>query len=77
MRGSLPLVLPAIFAATRSLTLGIRSSGKSRALSTIPAETEYHLLLVIIFSLTGLLVSQYLMIQFPELSATIAELEQF
>jgi hypothetical protein len=77
MRHSALLLLPAVLAATRSLAFGIQSSRKSGARQTIPAETEYEILLVVIFCLTGLLVSLYLMTRFPELGAAISQLNQF
>jgi hypothetical protein len=71
------LLLPVVLAATRSLASGIRPPSRAGARPTIPAEAEYQVLLIVIFCLTGLLVSLYLMIRFPDLGAAIAEIDQF
>jgi hypothetical protein len=63
------LLLPFVFAATRSLTLGVPS--------IVPAEKEYEFLTVVIFSLLGLLVALSLMVRFPDLGAVIGEYNQF
>jgi hypothetical protein len=60
------LLLPFVFAATRSLALGVPS--------IVPAEKEYEFLTVVIFSLLGLLVALSL---FPDLGAVIGEYNQF
>jgi hypothetical protein len=77
MRHPLLLLLPVVLAATRSLAFGIQPPSKARARPTIPAEAEYQVLLIVIFCLSGLLVSLYLMIRFPDLGAVIAEANQF
>ena len=71
------LVLPAVLAATRSLAVGIQSPGKSEAQPAISADTEYEILFVVIFCLTGLLGSVYAITEFPDFGATIAEMNQF
>jgi hypothetical protein len=68
MRYPLLILVPAVIAATRSLASGI---------STISAETESEILPIIIFCLTGLLVSLYAMTNFPDLGLAIAEMNQF
>lgn len=70
------LLVPAILAA-RSLAFAIRSPGKPGVGSTIPAEMEFQILLTVVFSLSGLLASLYLTIEFPELDNAITELNQF
>jgi hypothetical protein len=77
MHNPLILLVPFILAATRSLAFAIRSPGKPGLCSTTPAEMEFQILLTVVFSLSGLLASLYLMIQFPELGSAIAELNQF
>jgi len=73
-----PLVLIiAFFFATRSLTLGIESSGRSESRPMISAEKECELLTIMTFCLLGLLVSLSLMIRFPDLGAVIAEYNKF
>jgi hypothetical protein len=71
------LLLPFVLAATRSLAFGVQPAGKSDPQSTISAETEYEILYFVIFSLTGLLASLYVMTRFPELGAIIAETDKF
>jgi hypothetical protein len=71
------LLLPVVLAATRSLASGIQSLSRASARPTIPAEAEYQVLVIVIFCLTGLLLSLYLMIQFPDLGTAIAEIDQF
>jgi len=71
------LVLPVVFAATRSLAAGIESSSKSGARQAVSAETEFELLFVIIFCLSGLLVFLSVMARFPGLGVLIAEMNQF
>lgn len=70
------LLVPVILAA-RSLAVAIRSPGSAGVRSSIPAEVEFQILLTVVFSLSGLLVTLFLMIQFPELGGTIAEFNQF
>jgi hypothetical protein len=77
MRHPLFLLLPFVLAATRSLAFGIQSPGKPGARPTIPAEREYKVLLIVVFSLSGLLVALTLIFRFPELGAVIAEYNQF
>jgi hypothetical protein len=77
MRHPLFLFLPFVLAATRSLVLGVQSPGKLAVRSTIPSETEYEALLIVILCLTGLLISLSMMVRFPELGAVIAEYNQF
>jgi hypothetical protein len=62
------LLLPFVLAATRSFTLGVPL--------IVPAEKEYEFLIVVIFSLFGLLVALSLMVWFPDLGAAIAEYNQ-
>lgn len=76
MRHPLLLLFPFALAATRFL-FGIRSPSQPRARLTIAADAECQVLLTVIFCLTGLLFSLFLMTQFPDLGATIAELNQF
>jgi hypothetical protein len=71
------LLVPAVLAATRSLAFGIQSRGESGARSAISTETEYEMLVVVIFCLTGLLVSLCVMTEFPNLGAIVAEMNQF
>jgi hypothetical protein len=77
MRHSLFHLLQVVFAATRPLEFGIQSPSKRGVRPTIPPETEYQALLIVISCLTGLLVARSLMIQFPYLGALIAEFNQF
>jgi hypothetical protein len=77
MRHPLLLLLPVVLAATRSLAFGIQSPRKAGARPTILADAECQVLIIAIFCLTGLLVSLYLMIRFPDLGAIIAETDQF
>lgn len=75
MRYPLLLLLPFVLVATRSIAFG--SPGKAPARRTTSADAEYQVLLIIIFCLTGLLVSLCLMIRFPEIGAIAAETDQF
>lgn len=77
MRHPFFLILPLVVSVMRSLAFGLQLPSKDGAPSTIPAETEYEALVIAIFCLAGLVVSFYVMAQFPELGATIAELNQF
>ena len=77
MHHPLILVLPFVFAATRSLTLGIRSPRRSESRPIISAEAEYELLTFITFCLLGLLIALNLMVRFPEFGTVIAEYNQF
>ena len=77
MPNPLFLLLPVILAATRSLAFAIQPPGGSAERSTLSAETEYQFLVIAVFSLTGLLVYLLLMIRFPDLGDTIAQLDQF
>jgi len=76
MRHPLFLLLPFVLAATR-LAFGIRPPSKYGVQPRIPAETENKALPVVIFCLTGLLITLGLMIRFPDLGAVIAEYNQF
>lgn len=77
MRHPFFLIFPVVVATMRSLAFGLQLPSKDGMLSTIPAETEYEALVIVILCLTGLVVSLYVMARFPELGATIAELNQF
>lgn len=77
MHNPLLLLVPVILAATRSLAFAIQPLVKPAVRSTIPAEMEHQFLLLVVFSLSGLLVSLFLMIRFPEFGEAIAELGQF
>jgi hypothetical protein len=77
MRDPLLVLLPAVIAATRSLASGIQSPKRRGLRSAISAETECQFLLVMIFCLTGLLVSLYAVTRFPDLGLAIAEMNQF
>jgi hypothetical protein len=77
MRDPLLLLLPVFLAATRSLAFAIQWPSKDGLRPTISAATEYQVLLVVIFCLTGLLVTLALMVRFPNFGAEIAELNQF
>jgi len=71
------LLVPPVLAATRSLAFGIQARGEHVARSAISAETEYEMLVVVVFCLTGLLVSLCVMTGFPNLGAIVAEMNQF
>lgn len=77
MHHPLLLLVPVILAATRSLAAGIQSPNKPEARPMISAETEREFLLVTIFCLTGLLISLYVLTEFPDLGAAIVEMNQF
>jgi hypothetical protein len=77
MSDPLVLVLPFIFAATRSLTLGIQSPSGLGSRPIIPVEKEHAFLRVVTFCLIGLLVGLGLMVRFPDLGALIEEDNQF
>lgn len=77
MRHSLFLLLPIVLAATRSLAFGISSPSERGLRPTISAETEYQVLLIVTLCLTGLVVSLYVMTQFPDFGATFSEMNQF
>jgi hypothetical protein len=76
MRHPLFLLLPFVLAATRSLAFAIQSPGKPGVRSTIPVQAEYEVLLIVIFCLSGLLVTLNLIFRFPDLGAIIAEYNQ-
>jgi hypothetical protein len=76
MRHPLVFFLPFVIAAARSLKFRIRLPGESEGLPAISADTECKFLLILIFCLTGLLITLYLMTRFPDLGATIAEYNQ-
>ena len=76
MSDPLVLVLPFIFAATRSLTLVIQSPSRHGSRPIISAEKEHAFLTVVTFCLIGLLVGG-LMVRFPDLGALIEEYNQF
>jgi len=71
------LIFPVVVAAMRSLAFGLQLPSQDGTPSTMSAETEYEALVIVIFCLTGLVVSLYVMARFPELGATITELNQF
>jgi hypothetical protein len=71
------LLLPFLIVTTRSLGFGIRPRGKPGVQPVISAETEYEILCVAIYSLTGLLAFLYVMVRFPGLGAIIAEANTF
>ena len=77
MSDPLVLVLPFIFAATRSLTLVIQSPSRHGSRPIISAEKEHAFLTVVMFCLIGLLVGLGLMVRFPDLGALIEEYNQF
>jgi hypothetical protein len=77
MHNPLLLLVPVILAATRSLAIAIQPPVDSRVRSIIPADLEFQFLLIIVFSLCGLLASLYVMIECPDLGVAIAELNQF
>jgi hypothetical protein len=76
MSHSLFLLLPAVLAASRSLVFGIQSPSGSGVRQSISAEAEYQALVIVVFCLTGLLVTLTFMIRFPGLGAIIAEYNQ-
>jgi len=76
MRDPLLLLLPFVLAAARSLTFGIRLPYEPEGLPAISAGSECKVLLIVIFCLTGLLATLYLMARFPDLGAMIAEYNQ-
>ena len=76
MHYPLILLVPVILAA-RSLAVALRSPETLGARSTIPAEIEFQILLTVVFSLSGLLITLCLMIRFPEVGDAITELNQF
>lgn len=76
MHYPLILLIPVILAA-RSLAVAIRSPETLGLRPTISAEMEFQILLTVVFSLSGLLITLCLMIRFPELGDAIAELNQF
>jgi hypothetical protein len=71
------LLLPFVLAATRSLAVGVHLPGESGRRPAIPVETEYEILLIVIFCLTGLVICLSLMFRFPDFGAVIAEYNQF
>jgi hypothetical protein len=77
MHHPLILVLPFVFAAARSLTLGIQSPSRFESRPTISVEAEYKLLTIMTFCLLGLLIALSLMVRFPEFGTVIAEYNQF
>ena len=77
MRHPLLLLFPIALAATRFLVFGTPWPSRPRARLTITADTECEILLTVIFCLTGFLFSLYLVTRFPDLGATIVELNQF
>ena len=76
MHYPLILLVPVILAA-RSLAVAIRSPETLGLRPTIPAEMEFQILLTVVFSLSGLLITLCLMITFPEVGDAIAALDQF
>ena len=76
MHYPLILLVPVIL-AVRSLAVATRPPGKIGVSWSIPAEVEFQILLTVVFSLSGLLASLYLMIKFPEFGNAIAEFNQF
>lgn len=70
------LLLPFVLAATRSLAVGIQLPGAGRE-PTIPVQTEYEILMIVIFCLTGLLIGLTLMFWFPDFGAVIADYNRF
>jgi hypothetical protein len=76
MRDPVFLLLPIVLAASRSFAIGMQSSRKSGTRPPISVETEYQILLIVIFCLTGLLATLNVMIQFPDFGEVIAEYNQ-
>lgn len=77
MRHAFFLIFPVVAAAMRSLALRPQLPSKDGTPATMSAETEYAALVIVIFCLSALVVSLYVMNRFPELGATITELNQF
>jgi hypothetical protein len=77
MRHPLLVLLSSVLGTMRSLAFSIQPPSKPGTRRTIPAETEYQVLLITIFCLTGLLVFLCLMCWFPDLGAIVAEMNQF
>lgn len=77
MRHLLLVLSSSVLGTMRSLAFSIQPPSKPGTRATIPAETEYPVLLITIFCLTGLLVSLCLMSWFPDLGATVADMNQF
>lgn len=70
------MLLPFVVAALRFLAVGIQLPNAGRQ-PTIPVETEYGILMLAIFCLTGLLMGLTLMFRFPDFGAVIADYNQF
>lgn len=77
MRYPLFFLLPFALAAARSLACTIHLPGISEGRPTVSADTEFRFLSIVIFCLTGLLVTLIVMMRFPDLGAVIAEYNQF
>jgi hypothetical protein len=71
------VLFPCALAATRSLMAGIQLPGRSAERPIISAEMEFQFLLVVIFCLSGLVISLNLIFLFPDVGAITTEYNQF